>query len=159
MTAEPGDVIAACRRAGLTVGVAESLTAGLVAARLADVPGASAVLRGAVVAYATDLKHALLGVDADLLARSGAVNAEVAEQMADGARRTLRADLAVATTGVAGPDPQDGVPPGTVFLAVSAAAGTRAREARLRGDRRAVREGTVDLALDLLLAAASAPRR
>lgn len=159
MTADPGDVVAACRRAGLTVAVAESLTAGLVAARLADVPGASAVLRGAVVAYATDLKHALLGVDADLLARAGPVQREVAEQMADGVRRTLRADLAVATTGVAGPDAQDGVPPGTVFVAVSTASGTRGREARLRGDRRAVREGTVALALGLLLQAASAPGR
>ena len=159
MTAEQGDVIAACRRAGLTVAVAESLTAGLVAARLADVPGASAVLRGAVVAYASDLKHSLLGVDADLLARSGPVQREVAEQMADGVRRALGADLAVATTGVAGPDPQDGVPPGTVFLALSTPSGTRAREARLSGDRRAVREAAVALALGLLLEAASAPGR
>lgn len=156
MGPDPADVVGAYRRAGLTVAVAESLTAGLVTARLADVPGASAVLRGGVVAYATDLKHTLLGVDEDLLERCGPVHQEVAEQMATGARSRLGADVAVSTTGAAGPDPQDGAPPGTVFLAVSTASGVRSRRAHVPGDRRAVRQGSVELALRLLLEACSA---
>jgi len=156
---DPVAVVAACRAAGLTVAVAESLTAGLVAARIADVPGASAVLRGGVVAYATDLKDRLLGVDPELLARVGAVDADVAVQMARGAAERLGADLGVATTGVAGPDPQDGREPGTVFVAVVRATGGVAdgvlvRELALAGDRPAVRRGAVDAALALLLEAA-----
>lgn len=147
------EVVTAYRSAGLTVAVAESLTAGLVAARIADVPGASAVLRGGVVAYATDLKHALLGVDPALLARVGAVDPDVAAQMATGARDRLRADVAVATTGVAGPDSQDGRVPGTVFVAVVSEQGCAVRAERLHGDRRAVREASVAVALEMLLAA------
>ena len=107
---------------------AESLTGGLVCAALTDVPGASAVVRGAVVAYATELKAQVLGVDPDLLATGGAVQAEVARQMATGVCRVLGADVGVATTGVAGPDPQDGHPVGTVFVAVAA-------EGRVAGPR------------------------
>ena len=152
---DPARVVAACREAGLTVAVAESLTAGLVAARVADVPGASAVLRGGVVAYATDLKDRLLGVDPELLARVGAVHADVAVQMARGVAERLGADLGVATTGVAGPDPQDGRLPGAVFVAVVGPAGwVRVRELQLSGDRPAVRRGAVDAALALLLEAA-----
>lgn len=148
---DPAAVVAAYRAAGLTVAVAESLTAGLVCARLADVPGASAVLRGGVVAYATDLKAALLGVDEELLARNGPVDAEVAVQMACGVRDRLRADVAVATTGVAGPDPQGGRPPGTVFVAVATRHTSRARAERWPGDRAHVREATVAVALAMLL--------
>ena len=103
---------------GRTLAVAESLTGGLVAAAVVDVPGASAVLRGGVVAYATDLKTRLLDVDPDLLSRVGPVDPGVAEAMARGAAARLGADYAVATTGVAGPDPQDGHPVGEVHLAV-----------------------------------------
>lgn len=144
------EVVRLARAAGLTVATAESLTAGLVSARIADVPGASAVLRGAVVAYATDLKTQLLDVPAELLADRGAVDADVAVAMATGARRRLRSDLAVATTGVAGPDPQDGQPPGTVFVAVAWPGGARARRLTLDGDRPAVREASVAAALALL---------
>lgn len=151
---EPADVVAACRAAGLTVAVAESLTAGLVAARLADVPGASAVLRGGVVAYATDLKADLLGVDPALLAVVGAVDGQVAAQMASGVRERLGADLGVATTGVAGPDPQDGRPPGTVYVALATAGTVAVREEFVPGDRVAVRAAAVDAALALLLSAA-----
>lgn len=151
--ADAARVVSAYRAAGLTVAVAESLTAGLVAARVADVPGASAVLRGAVVAYATDLKATLLGVDAALLTAVGAVHPDVAGQMAAGARERLGADTAVATTGVAGPTAQDGRAPGTVFVAVATAADVRVRGEHLAGDRAAVRAGTVDLALEMLLAA------
>jgi nicotinamide-nucleotide amidase len=124
---------------GWTVAVAESLTGGMVAASIVDVPGASRVLRGGVVAYATDLKAELLGVDAALLAEHGAVDPRVAEQMAQGVRRRLGADVGLATTGVAGPASQDGHPPGEVHVAVATPAGVRVESLRLEGDRAAVR--------------------
>ncbi|MFI6088950.1 CinA family protein [Streptomyces sp. NPDC051218] len=103
---------------GETLAVAESLTGGLVAAEVTAVPGASQVFRGSVTAYATELKHEVLGVDGTLLAERGAVDAEVALQMAAGVRKVMGADWGIATTGVAGPEPQDGQPVGTVFVAV-----------------------------------------
>lgn len=143
-------VVAALRAAGVTVGTAESLTGGLVCGALTDVPGASATVRGAVVAYATELKAVVLGVDTGLLARGGAVQAEVAEQMARGVRTVLGVDVGVATTGVAGPDPQDGQPVGTVFVAVADADRVLVRRLALAGDRAAVRAGSVGGALGLL---------
>lgn len=103
---------------GETLAVAESLTGGLVAAELTAVPGASRSFRGSVTAYATELKHDVLGVDGTLLAERGAVDAGVALQMAAGVRKVMGADWGIATTGVAGPDPQDGQAVGTVFVAV-----------------------------------------
>ncbi|MFD4653286.1 CinA family protein [Streptomyces sp. NPDC056721] len=103
---------------GETLAVAESLTGGLVAADITSVPGASRVFRGSVTSYATELKRDVLGVDGTLLAERGAVDPEVALQMATGVRRVLGADWGIATTGVAGPDEQDGQPVGTVFVAV-----------------------------------------
>jgi nicotinamide-nucleotide amidase len=144
-------VVAALVAAGRTVATAESLTGGLVCAALTDVPGASAVVRGAVVAYATELKAQLLGVDLDLLATGGAVQAEVARQMATGACRALGAHVGVATTGVAGPEPQDGRPVGTVFVAVAVDGRVVVRELALAGDRAAIRALTVEAALALLL--------
>ncbi|WP_337061059.1 CinA family protein [Kineococcus sp. G2] len=143
-------VVAALRAAGLTVATAESLTGGLVCAALVDVPGASVVVRGAVVAYATELKASLLGVDGALLARTGPVDAEVARQMALGARARLGADVGLATTGVAGPGPADGHPAGTVFVAVAAdvlPGGATARLLRLPGERAAVRRSAVQAVL------------
>jgi nicotinamide-nucleotide amidase len=135
-----------------TIGVAESLTGGLVAASLVDVPGASAHLRGAVVAYATDLKHTLLGVDAHLLAVHGAVHPEVARQMASGIRTLtgrdgVRADVGLSTTGVAGPDPADGQPVGTVHIGVSTPEGVSVVSLALEGDRDSIRRETVRRAL------------
>ncbi|MGW4392820.1 CinA family protein [Streptomyces sp. NPDC004685] len=104
---------------GETLAVAESLTGGLVAADITSVPGASRVFRGSVTSYATELKRDVLGVDGTLLAERGAVDPEVALQMATGVRRLLGADWGIATTGVAGPDEQDGQPVGTVFVAVA----------------------------------------
>lgn len=112
-------VLAGLAAAEETLAVAESLTGGSVLATLVAVPGASAVLRGGVVAYATDLKAALLDVPADLLAERGAVDRDVARAMAAGVRARLAADWGVGTTGVAGPDPQDGHPPGTFHVAVA----------------------------------------
>lgn len=148
------------RAAGATVACAESLTGGLVCARLVEVPGASAVVRGAVVAYATPLKAVLLGVDEDLLAQHGAVHPDVARQMAHGVRERLGARWGTATTGVAGPDPQDGQPVGTVYVAVAGPHGDAVRRLALEGDRAAVRTRSVDAVLALLaerLRAASSP--
>ncbi|GAA5012016.1 hypothetical protein GCM10025734_57140 [Kitasatospora paranensis] len=109
-------VHAALRAQGATVAVAESLTGGLLAAALVDVPGASATFRGSVTAYATELKASVLGVDEGLLAVHGPVHPVVARQMADGVRRLLGATYGLATTGVAGPEAQDGLPVGTVHV-------------------------------------------
>jgi nicotinamide-nucleotide amidase len=136
---------------GRTVAVAESLTGGLVAAALTDIPGASASFRGGIVSYATELKASLLGVDAAMLARHGAVYAPVAAAMADGVRTRLGASYGLATTGVAGPDPQDGQPVGTVHIAVSAAGDTVVRTVALSGDRIQIRRLSVERALGLLL--------
>jgi nicotinamide-nucleotide amidase len=138
--------------AGQSVAVAESLTGGLVAAALTAAPGASRTFRGSVTAYATDLKRDVLGVDGGLLTERGAVDEEVARQLAAGVRERLGADWGVATTGVAGPEPQDGQPVGTVYVAVSTP-GTRgvvAQRLSLSGDRAAVRAGSVLAVLDLL---------
>ncbi|MEV7685148.1 CinA family protein [Streptomyces bungoensis] len=144
---------------GQTLAVAESLTGGLVAAEITAVPGASKVLRGSVTAYATELKHQLLAVDADLLARHGAVDPQVAAQMAAGVRTALKADWGIATTGVAGPDPQDGKPVGTVYVAVDgppdtrpgSAGGGKVEALRLNGSRAEIRMESVRSVLALLL--------
>lgn len=147
------EVVAALARHGMTIAVAESLTGGLVVAELVAVPGASAVVRGGVVAYATDLKASQLGVDAALLADVGAIDPRVAEQMAEGVRQRLGADVGIATTGVAGPDPQDGHAPGEVWLGFATPGGTRAERLDLPGDRAAVRRGAVEALLGMLAVA------
>jgi nicotinamide-nucleotide amidase len=144
-------VVARLTADGRTLAVAESLTGGQLAARLVDVPGASAVLRGGVVAYATDLKARLLGVDPDLLADRGPVDAEVAAQMAAGVRARLGADWGLSTTGVAGPDSQAGKLPGTVFVGVAGPDAAQVRALRLAGTRAEVRSSAVAQALHLLL--------
>lgn len=155
----PERLIAALIDRGWTVAVAESLTGGLVAASLIDVPGASAVVRGGIVAYATPLKNSLLGVDADLLAARGAVDPGVAAQMASGIREATRidessTDVGIATTGVAGPAPQDGRRVGTVFVAVRTPDAARVEELALRGTRDEIRaeaaRAAVRIALDLI---------
>jgi nicotinamide-nucleotide amidase len=138
---------------GKTVAVAESLTGGLVTAALTSVPGASVVVRGGVIAYATELKAALLGVPADLLARQGAVDPDVAAAMAGGVRQRLGATYGAATTGVAGPGPAEGKPQGTVFVAVDGPGGPAGAGLQLDGDRQQVREGSVLSVLSLLVSA------
>jgi nicotinamide-nucleotide amidase len=137
--------------AGRTVAAAESLTGGLVAAALTDVPGSSQAFRGGVVAYATELKAEILGVDSRMLDKHGPVYAPVAAAMAEGVRRRLGATIGVATTGVAGPDPADGFPPGTVHIAVSLADDTVVRTMALNGNRDEVRRLAVERVLGLLL--------
>src|SRR5438128_1744193 len=132
-----------------TLAVAESLTGGLLAATIVDVPGASLAFRGGLVVYATELKHTLAGVPRDLLDARGPVDPDVALALADGARHACGADWGLATTGVAGPDPQGGVPVGTVYVAC-AGPHRAVRELHLSGDRPAVRHGAVTAALDLL---------
>lgn len=136
---------------GETLAVSESLTGGLVAADLTAVPGASRSFRGSVTAYATELKHELLGVDPALLAEHGAVDAEVARGMAAGVRRALGADWGISTTGVAGPDPQDGQPVGTVYVAVAGPLGVgKVAAMRLNGERTDIRRESVLGVLELL---------
>ncbi|MFJ3384083.1 MULTISPECIES: CinA family protein [unclassified Curtobacterium] len=149
-------LVATLTRRGETVAVAESLTGGLVVAELVGVPGASAVVRGGVVAYATPVKASVLGVSSSLLAARGAVDPDVAMQMADGVRSALAVDgvpatWGISTTGVAGPDPQDGKPVGTVFVGIASGAGARAFELHLDGDRSAIRQASVSELLVRLL--------
>jgi len=151
---EAAAVIATAKKLGLTVGCAESLTGGLVAADIVSIPGASAVFRGSIVAYDSMLKNDLLGVDASTLASTGAVTAEVASAMAEGALARLGVDVAVATTGVAGPDPDpvSGEAPGAVFIAVAGGGlGTLVREMSLEGDRDEIRQRATRAALQALL--------
>ncbi|WP_395243445.1 CinA family protein [Agromyces sp. MMS24-K17] len=145
-------LVAELARRGLTLAVAESLTGGLVAAAVVDVPGASAVLIGGVVAYATPVKHSLVGVDAALLAERGAVDPQVAEQLADGVRRACAvdgrpADVGIGTTGVAGPDPQDGHEAGEVYVGIASPRGIRSVRLALDGGRAVIRRGAVEAAL------------
>ena len=154
MSEEAAAVIATATKLGLTVGCAESLTGGLVAADIVSIPGASAVFRGSIVAYDSMLKNDLLGVDASTLASTGAVSAEVASAMAEGALTRLGVDVAVATTGVAGPDPDpvSGEAPGAVFIAVAGGGlGTLVREMSLEGDRDEIRQRATRAALQALL--------
>jgi nicotinamide-nucleotide amidase len=140
-----------------TVAVAESVTGGLLAATIVDVPGASRAFRGGLIVYATDLKTTLAGVPAELVAQRGPVDGEVAAALARGARERCGADWGLATTGVAGPDPQGGVAVGVIFVAVAGADGTRVRSVELTGARAAVRAGAVTAALDLLAGRLSPP--
>ncbi len=143
-------VIALLRQLDLSVGTAESLTGGLVCGALTGVPGASTVVRGGVVAYASEVKADVLGVDRDLLAREGAVCEPVAAQLADGIRRVLGCAVGVSTTGVAGPDPADGQPVGTVFVGVSGPWGILVERLALTGDRAEIRAASVLAVLTLL---------
>jgi nicotinamide-nucleotide amidase len=145
-----GRIVAVLTRQRRTIAVAESLTGGLLGATITAIPGASVVFRGGVVAYATDLKAALLGVPAELLAARGAVDPDVAAAMAAGVQRRLGAEVGVATTGVAGPDPAEGKPPGTVHIAVRADGSTVVETLALAGSRADIRRQTVARCLRLV---------
>jgi nicotinamide-nucleotide amidase len=141
---------------GATIGTAESLTGGLVCAELTAIPGSSACVVGSVISYATHIKHQLLGVDADVLARQGAVSAQVAEQMAVGIRELLGCDYGVATTGVAGPElglggtDRGDVRVGEVYIASVGPQGCWVEELHLTGSRAVIRQETVWAALSLV---------
>lgn len=144
-------VVAACISQGVTLATAESLTAGLVAAQLAEAPGCSAMLRGGVVAYATEVKAQVLGLDPMLLEQ--VVSEPVAVALARAVTGVLGSDIGVGTTGVAGPDWLAGEPPGTVWIAVFDARTKHslAEKLMLPGGRAAVREGAVQASFDLVL--------
>jgi nicotinamide-nucleotide amidase len=151
MTADAAWILASLVRRNATISVAESLTGGLIGATLTGTAGASAAFRGGVIAYATELKAELLGVPLDLLEREGAVHPDVAAAMAAGVRNLTRSDYGLAVTGVAGPDPQDGRPVGTVHIALRGPGdGVWHRDLLLDGDREAIRTGTCREALGLL---------
>ena len=156
MTDQTADVASALlgrlEERGETVATAESLTGGQVCATLVDSPGASAVVRGAVVAYAPEVKSELLGVDRDQILANGTVDGGVAREMAEGVRLRLGATWGIATTGNAGPDSSEGKPVGMVFIAVAGPDTSIVRELSLSGDRVAIRRSTTAAALSLLLA-------
>jgi nicotinamide-nucleotide amidase len=140
---------------GWSIAVAESLTGGMLVAELIRTPGASAVVSGGIVAYSTELKHTLLGVNSGLLAAHGPVHADVAAQMAAGVRDRMAvagipATVGISTTGVAGPDPQDGVPVGTVFLGFAIGHDVRAVGVQLSGTREEIRNAAVSESLEQL---------
>jgi len=144
---DPALVHAALLERGLTVGCAESLTGGELASLLSGTPGASATFVGGVVSYATEVKRRLLAVTA-----TNVVSGECAVQMAAGARDLLEVDWALSTTGVAGPDQQEGQPVGTVFVGLAGQHTARFVRLSLEGDRAAIRSGACTGALDLLFA-------
>ncbi|PJE25680.1 nicotinamide-nucleotide amidase [Pseudooceanicola antarcticus] len=154
MSALAASVIRAARERGLSLGTAESCTGGLIAAALTDVPGSSSVVLGGVVSYAVAVKEALLEVPPEVIVEHGVVSEEVARAMARGARAGLRADLVVATTGVAGPGPSGDDPEGRVCFALTGAEGTLSVTVDFGALGRAeVRRRATDYALDMLLAA------
>ena len=158
----PGDlyaladaVRAACVERGLTIATAESCTGGLIAHLITEVPGSSACLVGGVVAYADRAKVAMLGVDPALIAAHGSVSEPVAAAMADGTRSRLAVDIAVAVTGIAGPDGGTRAKPvGLTFIAVAARDGVEVRRCAWDGDRSANKVSSARTALAMLLAAA-----
>jgi len=138
-------VLALLEARGLTLAVAESVTGGMVATRLTAIPGASAVFRGGVVAYASEVKHRVIDVP-----EGPVVSLDAARAMAAGIARRLGADIGLATTGVAGPDGQEGHTPGTVFLGLHRDGESEAHEVRLPGDRERIRQYAVIALLNLL---------
>ena len=158
MDSQVGALLVEMAGKGLKLAVAESLTAGLVASTIAQTAGASRVFLGGVVAYDSRVKVSMLGVDHELLKKLGAVSQPVASQMALGVRSSFALEISepfdkivgLSTTGVAGPDTQDGAPVGLVFLAVSIQDSVLVREHRFAGDRNSIRQQATLGAIDLL---------
>ena len=152
MTATDEKVAKLLRNSGLTLSVAESCSGGLIAKRITDLPGSSGYFLFGAVTYSNDSKERVLGVPAELIEKYGAVSSEVALAMAEGVRRISGSDLAIATTGIAGPDggtPEK--PVGTVFIAIDSPDGGKTFLHRFEGDRNTIREATAEEALILLL--------
>lgn len=151
-TSPEATVVALLKDRGLTLGTAESCTGGLIAKRITDIPGASQILMGGVVSYTNRVKEKVLGVPHTLLEEVGAVSPQVAQEMAQGAKRVLESDLAVSVTGLAGPEADEfGHTGGTVFLALTDGIDSWTLETHLGTDRATVRNQAADLALDLVL--------
>ncbi|MFM5904426.1 MAG: CinA family protein [Microbacteriaceae bacterium] len=155
---QAAQILATCRQRGFKLGFAESLTGGALCSAFVDVPGASDVVLGAVVAYATSVKQGVLGVDDTLILDRGVVNAEAAEQMARGGIQVLGGSdssetsrlVVISTTGVAGPTEQDGARVGTVFIAIATDSDSVCSQHAFEGDRAAIRAASVEAALDEL---------
>ena len=149
-------LVALLKARGLTCATAESCTGGGVGSAITAVPGSSEVFAGGVISYSNDVKRDVLGVSADILQNVGAVSAETAAQMAEGARRLLKVDLAVSLTGIAGPDGGSAEKPvGLVWFGLATKEGARTEKAIFRGDRARVREQAVVHALGMLTVAAT----
>jgi len=139
---------------GFTLGTAESLTGGMIAASVASVSGASAVLMGGVVSYDARVKHELLGVEQSIIDTVGVVSEPCARQMAQGARKALKVDVAVSATGIAGPTGGTAeTPVGTVFIGMSTETETIVHECHFTGDRQSIREQSATHALEMALQA------
>ena len=152
------NLVALLKARGLTCATAESCTGGGVGSAITAVPGSSAVFAGGVISYSNEVKQNVLGVSADILRNVGAVSAETAAQMAEGARRLLKTDLAVSLTGIAGPDGgSDEKPVGLVWFGLATKDGVRTEKAIFRGDRAQVRAQAVTHALGMLTVASSVP--
>ena len=137
---------------GKTLATAESCTGGGIGQVLTGVPGASKVYKGGIVSYCNEIKHALLGVDAEMLQKHGAVSAPVAKAMAEGARKQLQTDVAVSVTGLAGPDGDEyGNPVGRVYIGYCDAKVAESREFTFSGDRESVREQAIQAVLKVIL--------
>lgn len=156
ITTQAETLVALLKARGMTCATAESCTGGGVGSAITSVPGSSEVFMGGVVSYSNEAKRAVLGVDAKTLEKFGAVSSETACEMASGARRIMKTDLAVSVTGIAGPGGgSDEKPVGLVWFGISSAGGTRTEKAVFAGDRAAVREQAVLHAIGMLTAAAS----
>ncbi|MEY2954869.1 MAG: hypothetical protein RL530_470 [Actinomycetota bacterium] len=161
LTARAATAIESCRKAGIGVVLAESLTGGMIADTLISVPGASSVVVGSVVAYRNAAKQDLLGIPAEVLAHNGAVSEVTAAAMASAVRSRITSEptlhlIGLSATGVAGPDLQDGKPVGTVFLGLATAAGTEVRQFAFQGDRIQIRSQATNAALNWLIDTAEA---
>ena len=150
------NLLALLKAKGMTCATAESCTGGGVGSAITAVPGSSAVFAGGVISYSNDVKRDVLGVSSETLATVGAVSAETAAQMAEGARRLLKTDLAVSLTGIAGPDGgSEAKPVGLVWFGLATASGVRTEKAIFRGDREGIRDNAILHAIGMLTIAAS----
>lgn len=147
----------ALKRRGWRLAVAESCTGGLLGHRLTNVPGSSAYFLGGVIAYWNEIKTRLLNVREETLARFGAISPQAAQEMAEGVRRLFQADLALAITGVAGPDPEEGKPPGEIYVALAGPQGIQVRRVTGGSDRQENKARAVEAALELLETALEEP--
>jgi PncC family amidohydrolase len=147
---QASDLVDQLQSQDATVATAESLTGGRLAARLTEAPGSSKVFLGGVVSYATAVKIDVLGVPEDLVEEHGVISEECARAMAEGTRRLLGATYGLSTTGVAGPDTQEGKPVGTAYVGLAGPDGTSVLALDLDGDRQSVQEGTVAAAVEAL---------
>ena len=145
-------VVDKAKNKNITIGCAESITSGMISAAITSVSGSSEVFLGGINSYAYSVKNSVLGVSNDLLENVGAVNAEVAKQMAQGAKKSIKCDLAISITGIAGPNSDEfNTPVGTVFIGLCSNNISEAKEFHLKGNRQQIRESATNEALRVIL--------